>query len=247
MRILAIGDIHGKTIWKQALSAIEADIIVFVGDYVNLKTWSFTESLQNNLADLIRFKRDNFARVHLLLGNHDIPYLRPQLFSYSAIRKLVSRKLYELYNDNEDCFEIAFQYNKFLFSHAGVVEGWYKRHQEILDGQKGSTLSEKLNAVHHSSNFAILHERGKARGGKYMYGGITYADKTETEQNSREGYVQVVGHTKVPVPVKMNGLNRTMIYIDCLNSVAQFLYIDDDKITVRTLDGGSVPLGESNV
>ncbi|MBT1705582.1 metallophosphoesterase [Chryseosolibacter indicus] len=37
MKILAIGDIHGKKRWQEAVNNITVDQIVFLGDYINAK------------------------------------------------------------------------------------------------------------------------------------------------------------------------------------------------------------------
>lgn len=242
MKILAIGDLHGKEIWKQALSTIDADHIVFVGDYINAKQWIFNSKSRLNLKALINLKQENFERVHLLLGNHDIAYLNPSLFPESRLRRLISAKMFRLYHDNKQCFDVAYQHNQYLFTHAGISRFWYKKHKPVIDTQPGDTIAKKINLLQHSNMFKILHEKGRARGGRFDYGGITYADKVETEKNGIEGYTQVVGHTKVKQPILSRFPKDGMIYIDCLNSVHEFLYINDNKISVINIQGQQRPL-----
>jgi predicted phosphodiesterase len=233
MRILAIGDIHGKNIWEQAVESIAADIVIFVGDYVISKRFLFMKDLRSNLEALIAFKRNNFHRVHLLLGNHDTPYF----YSPSGFRRMFSSQLCALYQKNSECFSVAFERDNLLFTHAGVSKPWYARHRQVLDAQRGETFADKLNAIHQSPQFEILHEKGRARGGQFDHGGITYADKTETEMHGIDGVTQVVGHTKVPQPVISNFGSGKIVYIDCLNSVNEFLYIDNGKMSFVTLQG----------
>ena len=33
MKIIAIGDLHGRTLWKYIVSKVDFDVVVFIGDY----------------------------------------------------------------------------------------------------------------------------------------------------------------------------------------------------------------------
>lgn len=237
MTILAIGDLHGKKIWQEAVTKIAADHIVFLGDYINAKRWLFNGSSRANLEALLLFKHRNFDRVHLLLGNHDMLYLDSTISSTLPIRRVLTAKMFRLYRDNAECFEIAYQKDRFLFTHAGVSQSWYDRHRTLLMRHRGDTLAEKLNAVQRSSHSNILHEKGRTRGGTFEHGGVTYADKVETERNGLRGYVQIVGHTKVKEPTVHKNEKGSVLYLDCLNSVTEFLLINENEASIITLDG----------
>lgn len=221
MRILAIGDIHGKDVWKQAIDKVEADCFVFIGDYVNAKQWIGDTGATENLKQIIDFKRRNTSRVHLLIGNHDLLFLR----EVSAFRKLFFPVMYKVYRENADCFRVAFQYDNFLFSHAGLTNAWNDRHRDVINNA-GQRAADALNSVYESDRSAILFEKGRSRGGAFAEGSPIFADKMETERDPLSGYTQIVGHTKVPAPVSKSVNNGTVIYIDCLNSVHRFVMID---------------------
>lgn len=225
MKILAIGDIHGKTIWRQFIDKIPADVIIFVGDFIMVDHWLFNRQFRANLQEIIRFKQANAGNVHLLVGNHDKLFIYPDW----TLRKIASPRMWKLYHDNRHAFEVAFQHNEYLFTHAGVTQGWYFRHQSRLESHAG-TLADKLNAVHRSASYDVLQERGKARGGKMDVGGILYADKSETEVGALDGYTQVVGHTKVRQMFRLERKNSSMVYIDCLNAEQRCLYIDQTEL-----------------
>lgn len=123
MKILAIGDIHGKTVWRQFVKNVQADVTVFIGDYIIVSQWLFNRRFRINLEEILEFKRANLNRVFLLLGNHDTPFI----YNDFNPRKILSPRMTSLYRNNEGCFGVAFQYQKYLFSHAGVTEGWYKK------------------------------------------------------------------------------------------------------------------------
>jgi hypothetical protein len=233
MNIIAIGDIHGKTVWRKIVDKTSADVIVFVGDFVIIKQWLFNSELRLNLEEIIHFKKANFKRVRLLVGNHDVPYV----YGDVTMSKLVSPRMGKLYRDNFDCFDVAFQHNQYLFTHAGISKGWFTRHENLLESCAENTLASKLNAIHRSKNYPVLHERGWQRGGQFAFGGITYADKSETECNGLDGFVQIVGHTKVSHPVSSNFKGGSVIYIDCLNTITSYLSIDERHLQVKNVNG----------
>ena len=71
MRIIAIGDIHGRTIWKDIVNQ-EFDLCVFLGDYVDSHDEIPAKQQVDNLLDILEFKEHNSNKVILLRGNHKI-------------------------------------------------------------------------------------------------------------------------------------------------------------------------------
>src|SRR4051812_10266034 len=148
MKILAIGDIHGKTVWRQFIKNVHADVTVFIGDYIIVRQWLLNKRFRVNLEEILEYKRSNFDRVYLLLGNHDTPFV----YSDLNPRKILSPRMTRLYRDNADCFDVAFQYQKYLFTHAGVTKGWYAKNASIIETSPGMTMADKLNAIHRSND-----------------------------------------------------------------------------------------------
>jgi predicted phosphodiesterase len=72
MKLLAIGDIHGRDVWKD-INFKAFDKVVFVGDYVGSYTRSDWQVYQN-LKEIFDYKKQNFDKIVLLLGNQDIQY-----------------------------------------------------------------------------------------------------------------------------------------------------------------------------
>jgi hypothetical protein len=130
--ILTIGDIHGRSAWKEIIfggqtefffwkQAVEEDYldhegkykfqidwdkIIFVGDYVDSFNVSNTDILEN-LKDIILFARTYPELVVLLLGNHDIQYIVPNEWC-SGHRPEMSFDLNEIFTKNETLFRIAY-------------------------------------------------------------------------------------------------------------------------------------------
>ncbi len=76
MKTIVIGDIHGRSIWKNIIDKEkEFDKVVFVGDYFDSKIYSAQEQIDNFL-NIIDFKQSirEDQEVILLIGNHDLHY-----------------------------------------------------------------------------------------------------------------------------------------------------------------------------
>lgn len=70
MKILVLGDIHGRTIWKDIIEKENPDKVIFLGDYVSTHDNISSTQQLNNLEDILAYKEDNLDKVILLRGNH---------------------------------------------------------------------------------------------------------------------------------------------------------------------------------
>ena len=87
MRIIALGDTHGRTDWKEIIAKETFDKIVFHGDYFDTHDKISFEQQMNNFIDIINYKRENVDKVILLLGNHDHHYLASTNVTGSGLQK----------------------------------------------------------------------------------------------------------------------------------------------------------------
>ena len=56
-KILVLGDIHGRTLWKNIVDLEQPDLTIFLGDYVSTHDHSVTEQMQiENLEDILQYK-----------------------------------------------------------------------------------------------------------------------------------------------------------------------------------------------
>lgn len=128
-RIISIGDIHGRDVWKQIIfgstltfdewkdSRInndsniefeafdEFDKFIFIGDYVDSFNIKGPEIIEN-LNDIIFFARSFPDRVVLLLGNHDIQYIVPNQYCSGRMPE-IEMDLKGIFNKNRDLFKVA--------------------------------------------------------------------------------------------------------------------------------------------
>lgn len=156
----------------------------------------------------------------MLLGNHDAQYLHYPLYSCSGHRADLQETLGRLFRENEDLFQIAWQHENHLFTHAGVSQGWHDEHLAALHQFTRNSLAETLNGIYHSECRDILFEVGRARGGWHACGGPVWADQSETMQGHLSGYHQVVGHSRV----------RDFEYYGNVNSSITFIDVGDTRV-----------------
>jgi len=71
---IVIGDIHGKSCWKDFLNQ-EFDQAYFAGDYFDNYEQTPAVTQIRNFKEICDVARKD-SRIHLCLGNHDFQYMR---------------------------------------------------------------------------------------------------------------------------------------------------------------------------
>lgn len=202
LRCIAIGDLHGKEVWKN-IDPSKYDRIIFLGDYVDAFVCPDVIMLKN-LREIVEFKKANPEKVILLLGNHDLQYLEwPEpKFGCTGFRPQMQPQFSGIFKENRQLFQVAYQIGEYLFTHAGLTRRFYEKNKGLLDYYclEECNYADKLNAVQNHGTMkekTMLHNVGSDRGGK-GFGGITWVDKNEfSVENLLPGIHQIVGHTPV--------------------------------------------------
>ena len=70
MKTIFIGDIHGRSIWKDIVAKENADRVIFVGDYFDSFDISGIDQI-HNFKEICEFKRNSDGEVILLIGYRD--------------------------------------------------------------------------------------------------------------------------------------------------------------------------------
>ena len=116
MKILVIPDIHETKYWEN--NNFDAfDKIVFLGDYFDFHGKEPEGDKFENFLNICKLKIKN-DKVDLLLGNHDLSYIlneRTNTYQYYN-----SFKINELLKNNINLFQIAVEYDSYVFSHLGI-------------------------------------------------------------------------------------------------------------------------------
>ena len=226
--LIIIPDVHGRTFWREAVEGIgdpghEEDKVVFLGDFTD-PYWQegiYPEEAYAGLEEIVALKRRNPDRVVLLLGNHDLGYLDPDICN---CRRDYDRaeKLMRLFEENLDLFDLVHVESRngrrVLFSHAGIAQEWVRGWQDLLGDE---FRPERLNELLHGDSagrealFCALADVSWYRGGSAPVGSPVWADVDEYLDGEPllPGYYHVFGHSfdpHGPVSVGIEG-----VCVDC--------------------------------
>ena len=72
MKTLVLGDIHGRTIWRDIIKKENPDRVIFLGDYVSTHESVDSDQQIEELCTILDYKENNPDKVILLRGNHKI-------------------------------------------------------------------------------------------------------------------------------------------------------------------------------
>lgn len=228
MKIITIGDIHGRDAWN-TISVEKYDRVIFLGDYTDSHVYPDSQIYQN-LKDIITLKHRYPEKVVLLLGNHDIQYMHFPLYGCSGFRASMQPELSTLFNQNKDYFQLAHQENQHLFTHAGISGQWFANFSKAA-GKAGTALkpdepgrlAEALNQLHYHPRLQpYLFQVSHFRGGTDKYGGIVWADRRETQKDYLPGFHHIVGHTPVPEITTVGDELSSITYTDVLQTRTAF-------------------------
>lgn len=235
MRILTIGDLHGRNDWMEVVYQYDGscllgkdfDKVVFMGDYFDSFDKTDGEIL-NVFHKVIQLKKDHPNNVVLLVGNHELSYLNPN-YRCSGFRFSMAFDIFELMNKNADLFQFAYQLKNHLWTHAGVHRGWWQYYAKpIIDGimKKRYTpflitcenVADQLNLMYEFKE-PILFMVGHDRGGTSRVGGPLWVHKTTLYNKGVKDLHQIVGHTPVS-NVKEYSLNYNskLTFVDCVEN-----------------------------
>lgn len=229
MKLIGIGDVHTRDIWKDIIEKHDtAEHIVFFGDYVDpyYEIDEYPSGIQviQTLNDIIQFKKENMDKVTLLIGNHDAHYIwLGEIQKCSRFNNFIANKLNMIYNHDIELFQIAYQIDNHLFTHAGVSTKWVYEHDEYLI-QNGlndvMNIGEVLNRINETpEGRSRLNQVGYFRGGNSGVGGPLWADLEDTDESYLPDMHQYVGHSKVRYIDKQERVGHTgsITYCDTLH------------------------------
>ena len=224
MKVITIGDLHGKTHWKN-ISYDEYDRVIFIGDYLDGD--GSTDELEN-LQQIISFKKSYPEKVILLLGNHEIQYYWQPENKLKKHNRHLSKSFNSILKENENIFQVSFQLNDYLWTHAGITNRWLDFVENTVPGFKNSFASnpeETINALFHSDKCDLLFSIGKAKGGDST-GGPFRADISELRTGIPLNIKQLTGHYRIKGIEKVEINSNEIIFTDCLNSTIEWAVLD---------------------
>ena len=226
MKILAVGDIHGRSINAVIEDMDRNDKVVFIGDYLD----SFDETVAKQIYEfqrVIELKKENPDKVVLLIANHDWHYI-DGYNGTSGFKQETFVQANPLFKENEDLFQLAYQVDNYLFTHAGIDARYWQEVEEQAPiflkrfsmnfEDLGKTYADKLNTLYklrYDHLFKVDGFRSNSRAPHNKPGGPIWADKRNTEKNLLKSIHQIVGHTPVQEIERVGDDEQSITYIDC--------------------------------
>ena len=227
MKIIALGDIHGRSDWMTIIDKNTFDKVIFIGDYFDTHENIPPEQQKENFKEIVSFKKSNMDKVVLLCGNHDYHYLRTTNETYSGYQQWQKTDIQELLHPaiDEGLLQMCFTYDNLLFCHAGITKTWCKNNLIQED-----SIEESVNDLFKFKPTSFRFTRGK----NYS----PYGDDVEQSpiwvrpksllKDRIEGFIQVVGHTSQDKLI----ITDDVILIDTLGSSNEYLIYDNSKLSV---------------
>lgn len=204
MKILVIPDVHGRTFWKQPCENINNyDKVVFLGDYLDPYELEHikVEDAINNFTEIIKFKTKYYDKVILLLGNHDLHYWSDKFLNECGgcrMSTLYHKTIKDLFWTNEDMFNLAYETEHILFTHAGYMQEWataYSNGQFTIE-----PTADSLNALLIPSPKNALCAVSHVRGGNDNVGSCVWSDVSEKIAcNESNEFINITGVDKYQI------------------------------------------------
>lgn len=191
MKIIAIGDIHGRDFWKDILQE-PMDQLVFIGDYFDSYGEEFTAKKEiENFKQIIEIKRENPDLVTLLIGNHDYHYLSGVNEQYSRYQYAAAADINVVLMEALELMQMCYVYNDIVFNHAGITKTWAQNQDIDLDNLQTS-INHKFREDQAAFGFVygIDDDDGSDR-----HQSPIWVRPQALLEDKIEGYHQVVGHT----------------------------------------------------
>lgn len=249
MKIIALGDTHGRNKWKQVVSREQFDKLIFIGDYFDSRGGISAATQKENFKEILAYKKRNPEKVVLLIGNHDFHYLDGVDETYSGYQEKQASSIRMLLQPEVDnrLLQICFEWKRLLFTHAGVTKTWHRNHL-----QQSGSIEHDINSLFQQNPAAfafawdLTNRRRKGYGSdegtdfEFAWGRTNSSTGDDPEQSPiwvrpaslledrLDNYLQVVGHTVQ----KSLMLSDDVIFIDTLGTTGEYLVYEDGKFSV---------------
>lgn len=225
MKILTLGDIHGRKNWHPIVSRLSFDKLVFVGDYFDTRESISARQQIDNFKEIVTLKKANPDKVILLFGNHEFHYLPSRKESYSCYDKRNARHFQNLITEalNDNLLQICHVHDRFLFSHAGVTKTWLK-HAKIRTSDLETSINRLL--TEDTDLFRFMAGENKSNSGDDITQSPLWVRPFSFIKDKLNDFTQVVGHTmQSSIQIIHN-----VAFVDTLGTSGECLMIENGSM-----------------
>jgi hypothetical protein len=193
VKILVLGDIHGRGCWEPIIEKENPDLTIFLGDYVSSHGLITEKQQIDNLERILQYNEENPDTVILLRGNHDMESLYYWAECYPStgpfVKSYMSKNKERFLNNTQ----WVYLYKNICFSHAGVSSIW-------MENNNIKSL-EDINTLEPSEVFAFTGKMSDFTGISPQQP-PTWIRPWTLIDCAYKGYIHVVGHTSVKPGIK---------------------------------------------
>lgn len=199
MKTLLIGDIHGRTTWKEIIQKESPNRVVFFGDYFDSFNISGIDQI-HNFNEIIQFKETTDIEVIMLVGNHDHHYLYVGE-TYSGYQPALQHDIYFTLNKNTKHLQAVYLFDNILCSHAGISPIWL---DQSFSSWSKSTMVNDINELYNYQprKFNFSHKGFDPYGDSVEQGPLWIRPRSLMKSNKgddglKKHFIQVFGHTQL--------------------------------------------------
>lgn len=238
MKLIAIGDIHGRGEWRQIIEHEKPDMAIFIGDYFDSREKISPTVQLDNFRALCDLRRSNPDSVKLLLGNHDYHYSGYTERRYSGYNYEYADMIHFAMKKalSEELIQLAYLYNQYLFTHAGLTKTW------SLNAAM-SSFHPRIKRVDQFLNNILTYKPSLldfTSGPRWdQFGDEPCQTPIWVRPNSLKEdctyFIHVVGHTEMEsVQANIISDRYGAIFIDTLRTSGQYMVLHNNHLTFPT-------------
>jgi hypothetical protein len=243
-KTLILGDTHGRSNWKLAIHQDKPDRVIFIGDYFDSFDIPGLDQIYN-FKEIVHYKESNpQVEVVMLIGNHDHHYF-PEIgyTGTSGYQSGIAPSISQVINENRHHLQMAYGFENFLFTHAGVSPVF----MDQVFGENDWNIETVV---------VDLNELFKYKPKAFEFNGFDgYGDNTtqtpiwirprslmsankKHKKGLKKDYIQIIGHTQMN-KLDLIGSDKftggRYYFIDTMDTTGEYLIWQDNKFTVNSV------------
>lgn len=238
-KIVVLGDIHGRDVWKDIITKEDPEQVIFLGDYLSSHDNIPSEIQVDNFKEIIDYKL-NHPNTILLRGNHDLQHLDYPWAKCSGYFPVVERLMKEwkqVYLDNSQWLYII---GDTVFSHAGISRVWLQEEMYIDPDNLTDEILLSINELEPSAKFWFIDRDSWDIYGESPHQSLTWIRPSALEGVMIPGYNQVVGHTTTNKVISTKGKTGNDLWLCDTLGDGWYLTINNDVYEAKQFNDKNI-------